>query len=127
MRKHEIYAAARASSRKEDKEQAPSCVFFNTRGEGGKIKSYLSSDCRRSKVRCYSQHTGWRGGGWGGQTTALSKLLGAQDTLVLQDNQVCGSTRGGEGRQAVGIPCGKLGFQRSGLTGQVLELGETAS
>lgn len=35
--------------------------------------------------------------------------------------------RGGEGRQAVGIPCGKLGFQRSGLTGQVLELGETAS
>lgn len=28
------------------------------------------------------------GGGWGGQTTPLSKLLGAQDTLVLQDKCV---------------------------------------
>lgn len=71
MRKQEIYGAARASSRKGDKEQASSCVFFNTRGEGGRIKSYLSSDCRRSRVRCRPQHVGWRGGGWGGQTTAL--------------------------------------------------------
>lgn len=46
----------------------------------------------------------------GGQTTPLSKLLGAQDTLVLQDNQVWGSTRGGEGKQDAGVPLWEAGF-----------------